>query len=234
MVVILPVYNEGKNIESLLEKLEALKKDYEFSIIAVDDGSTDETGDILAKHGITTIKHERNRGLGRALHNGFAYALKSSEDVIITMDADDTMDVNIIPLLAHQIRHGYGIAIASRYVSGAEVKNVPVWRRILSRAASCLSRAVFRIDVRDFSSGYRAYSADVLKKAYEKWGQSFITSPGFDCQIEILRKAAPYASKICEVPIRLDYRTKLKSSHFNFLKTTEGYMRQVWNEMRNR
>lgn len=231
MLVILPAYNEERNIGKLLDKLNTLKKKIQFDILVINDGSTDKTGEIAQNYDIEVLTHDSNEGLGKSLYDGFKRAIEKNEDIIITMDADDTMDIGLIDIMKNKIKTN-DIVIASRYVNGAIIKNVPLYRRILSKFASFISSTAFHINAKDFSSGYRAYNVDCIKKAVDKWGKNFITSKGFDCQIEILRKVLPFASKICEIPIKLDYKNKINSSHFNFFKTFKGYTLQLFGALK--
>jgi dolichol-phosphate mannosyltransferase len=227
MLIILPAYNEGKNLMDMLAKI----KD-RYRILVIDDGSTDNTAKIAQEAGVSLIKHEANKGLGASLFDGFLRALEQNEDVIVTMDADNTMDASLIPHMADLVKDGHDIVIASRYQKGAVVECVPVYRKIMSTAASFICRIVFKIPVKDYSSGYRAYNAGVIRQAINRYGAGFITSSGFDCQIEILRKLQPFAKNIAEIPIRLNYTAKLGHSSFRFGKTFRGYIRQLSNALK--
>lgn len=168
------------------------------------------------------------------MYDGFKWAVDNHEDIVITMDADNTMDIGLIPVMADKIKNdNVQVVIASRYVKNALVKGVPLYRKLISSISSFICRIVFHLkEVKDFSSGYRAYKADCIKKALELWNENLITSKGFDCQIEILRKVSPFANGICEIPIKLDYKNKINNSHFNFFKTFKGYSFQILTALR--
>jgi glycosyltransferase involved in cell wall biosynthesis len=100
MIVILPAYNEGKNIGELLDKLTD-----KYKVLVIDDGSTDATSEIIRKYKINIITHCKNEGLGKALYDGFKWAVDNHEDIVITMDADNTMDIGLIPVMADKIKY---------------------------------------------------------------------------------------------------------------------------------
>jgi dolichol-phosphate mannosyltransferase len=225
MVVILPAYNEEKNIEKVLDKLAD-----KYKVLVVDDGSTDSTSEIIKKYKVNIITHSKNEGLGKALYDGFKWAIDNNEDIAVTMDADNTMDIGLIPVMAEKIKNNNAqIVIASRYAKNAVVKNVPLYRKVISSISSFICRLVFHLkEVKDFSSGYRAYDVRCLSDAISYWNDNFITSDGFDCQIEILRKLSCFVNSISEIPIVLDYQSKINNSHFKFFKTAKGYLHQLY------
>jgi len=225
MIVILPAYNEEKNIGKMLDKLAD-----KYKVLVIDDGSTDATSEIIKKYKINVITHSKNEGLGKALYDGFKWVVDNHEDIAITMDADNTMDTGPIPVMADKIKNdNVQVVIASRYAENAVVKDVPLYRKAISSISSFICRIVFHLkEVKDFSSGYRAYDVRCLSDAISYWGDNFIVSDGFDCQIEILRKLSRFATSISEIPIVLDYQCKINNSHFKFFKTVKGYLYQLY------
>jgi dolichol-phosphate mannosyltransferase len=236
IIVVLPAYNEARNLKILLPGLIALKegRDLPLFAILVDDGSQDETGvfaEAIAQYysWFKVVHHTQNQGLGSALATGFIEALSiaKQDDVIITMDADNTMDIFTIPELARTLENGADLAVASRYMPGASVKGVPTFRRLASWGGSVFCRLALRVPgLKDYTSGYRAYRAAALRAAMEQWGTDFITARAFDCQMEILLKTLPYIRKVKEVPIKLDYSPKKGKSHLRFWQTVKGYLYQ--------
>ncbi|GAH80896.1 unnamed protein product [marine sediment metagenome] len=90
------------------------------------------------------------------------------------MDADNTHCPGLIFRMASLIDEGNDVIIASRYINGARVLGLPKKRRFLSIAASLFLKILFPTKgVKDFTSGYRAYRAAVLRKAFDKWGGCF-------------------------------------------------------------
>jgi dolichol-phosphate mannosyltransferase len=136
------------------------------------------------------------------------------------MDADDTHTPQSIVRMVGQIDGGFDVVIASRYRPGARVIGVPLSRRFMSRAASILFQAIFPVPgVRDFTCGYRAYRAEVLRAAVNRYREEFINQEGFQCMVDILLKLARMRLRFCEVPLVLRYDRKAGSSKMKVTRT---------------
>lgn len=227
ITVVLPAYNEENAIIPLLNEIQRLLKE-RFSgvkIIVVDDGSTDRTVDKVNKFqssNITLIRHEKNKGLSEAIKTGLLEALRisSEKDSIVTMDADNTHCPGLIFRMATLIDEGNDMIIASRYINGARIVGASKRRILLSLGGSLFLRFLFPTKgVRDYTSGYRAYRAGVLKRAFEKWGDEFISESGFSCIVDILLKLRRMNLVINEVPLILHYDYKSSVSKMDISKT---------------
>ena len=233
ITVVLPAYNEDGDIVPLLLEVQRLLKE-RFSgvnVIVVDDGSTDQTVkrvEEIKSSNIKLIKHGTNKGLSEAIKTGLLEALSTSSDndVIVTMDADNTHCPGLVFRMASLIDEGNDVIIASRYVSGARVLGLSAGRRLLSLCASIFLRCLFSTQgVKDYTSGYRAYRAGILKKAFEKWGDGFISESGFSCIVDILLKLRNMNVVINEVPLILHYDYKFGPSKINIWKTIKQVLR---------
>ena len=225
--VVLPAYNEEKAIIPLLNEIKRLLKE-RFSgvrIIVVDDGSEDATVErieALSDESITLIKHDKNKGLSEAVKTGLLEALRvsSETDVIVTMDADNTHCPGLIFRMASLIDEGNDVIIASRYVKGSRVIGISKKRKALSFWGSIFLRILFPIEgVKDYTSGYRAYRSSILKKAFEKWGNEFISEAGFTCMVDILLKLRKMKIIMNEVPLIVHYDYKVGNSKMDVSKT---------------
>ena len=233
ITVVLPAYNEDGDIVPLLLEVQRLLKE-RFSgvnVIVVDDGSTDQTVkrvEEIKSSNIKLIKHGTNKGLSEAIKTGLLEALSTSSDndVIVTMDADNTHCPGLVFRMASLIDEGNDVIIASRYVSGARVLGLSAGRRLLSLCASIFLRCLFSTQgVKDYTSGYRAYRAGILKKAFEKWGDGFISESGFSCIVDILLQLRNMNVVINEVPLILHYDYKFGPSKINIWKTIKQVLR---------
>jgi dolichol-phosphate mannosyltransferase len=228
--IVLPAFNEAANLGAVLSALRDAARPacLAYHAIVVNDGSSDSTGAIVrASQGgalpVTLIEHERNLGLGAAIRSGLlkAVELGRDEDVIVTMDADDTHTAAAIGVMVDKIDRGYDVLIASRYRQGARVVGVPASRRFLSYAASLLFRTVYPIPgVRDFTCGYRAYRAPVLRAAISRYRDEFINQEGFQCMVDILLKLSRLDLRFGEVPLVLRYDRKGGKSKMKIARTT--------------
>lgn len=199
----------------------------EHRILVVDDGSTDDSLSLLTKlkqsvDGLQMLRHESNQGLGAAIRDGLYTAAgeAQNDDIIVTMDADETHAPALILRMVASLREGFDVVIASRYRPGSRVVGLSAWREWLSAGASALFRAVFPIrGVRDYTCGYRAYRASVLKGAIAQYGASFIDQEGFTCMVDILLKLRGTGAVFGEVPMVLRYDRKQGASKMRVGKT---------------
>lgn len=215
--VVLPAFNEEAGIGRLLDRLDEAMDEAgrAYHVILVDDGSRDETlaivGERASRMPITVIQHATNLGLGTTLRDGLIEACKLARlrDVIVTMDADDTHAPGLILRMVRMLLEGYDVVIASRYQSGSRSVGVPLSRRFLSFCAFLLFRMILPIPgVRDYTCGYRAYRAEVLGTAIERYGGEFLNQTGFECMVDILLKLRRMNLVFGEVPIMLRYDLK--------------------------
>jgi len=228
--IVLPCYNEEKSIELLIPAIdETLSKRVSYQVIAVNDGSNDHTGETLQKlsgrYPIKVFGHATNRGLAAAIRTGLTEAIRetSDDDLIVTMDADNTHDPKGILRLAREAKKA-DIVISSRYVKGGRQLNVPVYRVVLSIGLNLLIRILAGIPVKDATSGYRCYRASALKKTLKVFGNRLIESRGFEALFEILVKAYWCNKRLVEVPNTLDYGKKVGKSKMKIMSTMLSYV----------
>ena len=221
--VVLPAYNEAKALKTLLPDLASNLSEgwMKYHIYVVDDGSSDETPTVVKKfagNNITLLVHKKNLGLAETINTGFRAALGDSnnDDIIVTMDADSTHLPGLILRMVRLIKEGNDIVISSRYAQGARVRGVPFRREMLSYLSSWIFRLLFPIrGVKDYTCGYRAYRAGLLKDAIKKYGGLFIDQKGFSCMVDILLKLREFDPIVIEVPMILRYDLKPGKSKMN-------------------
>lgn len=201
----------------MLDKLTALEKRLpQMRTLVIDDGSDDGTGDLVQTRQtdwLRLVRHAHNMGLSQAIQTGFAEALADAtpDDVIVTMDADNTHDPAQVEGMAALLDAGHDVIIASRFRRGSEWYGIPPHRQLFSLGVRILFWLMLPVrGVRDYSSGYRAYRAAALTRAYERWGDDFITEKGFACMAEILFRLSRLRPRVhfAEVPLILHYDFK--------------------------
>lgn len=232
VLVVLPAYNEEENIGELLSQIKyALEEDSKtrYKVFVVNDGSKDRTGEIVQEMARTMpvelLVHEVNMGLGATIRDGLYRAINysSKNDIIITMDADATHNPGLILRLMRMIIEGHDVVIASRFQPGARVIGLVWYRKLLSWVASMIFRITYPIKgVRDYTCGYRAIRADVLKNAIKEYGDSFVDQDGFQCLVDILLKLRRRKLLFGETPLILRYDQKGGMSKMNVGRTIKN------------
>ena len=225
-------YNEEQDMHRLLLRVtDTLKRHAQpWSVLLVDDGSNDATvaearraaselGGALA---LEVVSHPQNAGLGAALRTGFAWMRDhaDAQDMVITFDADNTHPPEQIPQLLAALDGGYELAIASRYQPGATIAGVPAYRAALSDVAGLILRTVLPIPgVREYTCCYRAYRMSLLRRAYDAYGDGFIAEGGFAAVSDILLRLRPLDLRATEIPIQLDYASRVGASKMRAIPT---------------
>lgn len=241
--VMLPAYNEEKALPLLLNSYAKLLGDRQmpYQVIIVDDGSTDHTADIAQSYAdqipLELIKHGINKGLGAAMRTGLSHVanISSPSDVVVTMDADNTHNPEILFQMLEKIEQGADVVIASRYEAGGQEIGLTFHRKILSLGASFLLNACFKVEgAKDYTCGYRMYRTSVISDAFKRYGGNFIVENSFVCMAEILIKIAYLPAKVVEVPLVLRYDLKEGTSKMKKIKTIARYIKFIIREKRNR
>ncbi len=198
--------------------------------MAVDDGSTDRTGELLKRYArtypLTVIRHRHNQGLADT-YRTLIEALKTraaNDDIAVFMDADNTHPPQVITELVKVASTTADIGVASRYKNGVEI-GVPLKRRILSKVVNWLVRNLCGISIRDCTCGFRAYRVEVLKRLPP------LESRGFEVSAEVLIRISshkpPY--KIEEIPLTLHYDRKKGFSKIHVRQAITAYVKLLWN-----
>lgn len=226
--VVLPAYNEASNLPSLLSKIETVfaGNGRDYHVIVVDDASTDDTAEIASRASfempLTLVQHRVNQNLPGVLRTGFETAIKmaSDDDIIVTMDGDDTHPPGVINSLLQKIGEGYDVMIASRFQPGSRVVGVPPLRVLMAFGARMLFKTIMPIEgVRDYTCGYRAYRCTVLRESMKFYGDEFVSELGFSCMADVLLKMRRFKWVMGEVPLLLRYDQKQGGSKMAVTKT---------------
>jgi dolichol-phosphate mannosyltransferase len=199
-LVITPTYNERENLATFVGLVHASVP--AAHLLVIDDNSPDGTGaladEIAARDPRVTVMHRPGKlGLGSAYLAGFRRALAQGYDVVLEMDTDLSHDPKYVPEFLRRIDAGADIVIGSRNVRGGGVEGWGPGRHILSKGGSLYSRAILGVDVRDMTTGYKAFT----RRALEAVDLDSIRSNGYSFQVELNYRAIRRGMRIVEVPI---------------------------------
>jgi dolichol-phosphate mannosyltransferase len=200
VLVNVPTYEEGPNIEELLRRVRKSAPDVD--VLVIDDNSRDGTADI-AEHlaqelgQIEVLRRPAKKGLGNAYRAGFGIGIDRGYDLICQMDADLSHDPASLPALIAAVEAGADLAIGSRYVPGGEIPHWPAYRRAASRWGNLYARMMLGHRITDSTSGFRVYRATTLE------GIEFAKTHanGYLFQIELAYRAYLWGGRTAEVPI---------------------------------
>lgn len=198
-LIIIPTFNERENIEILIPRLFKWVKDC--NILIIDDASPDGTGERVNElsrlfPNLNLISRKQKLGLGSAYRTGFAWGLSRGFNRLVEMDADMSHRVRDLSKML-ETNEKVDLVIGSRWIAGGATTNWSKGRELLSRVANRYVRLALGIDVKDSTSGFRIYSANLLKKIE----LDSIRSEGYSFQIEMTRAALRSRAEIREVPI---------------------------------
>ncbi len=218
LVIILPTYNERKNITSLIEEIEKIFDKqlgrYDTAILVVDDKSPDETAKEVKKlipkyNNITLISGEKT-GLGAAYIRGMRYAIaKMGAEVVFEMDADFSHDPNLLPKFVLELEKGADIVIGSRYIKGGSIpKQWHFERKVFSIFGNLIVRlGLMILKIHDWTSGYRAIKGIVV----ETIEGNLDRYTGYTFQVAFLHRAIQKGFKVSEIPLNFIDRKYGKS-----------------------
>ena len=150
-----------------------------------------------------------------------------ADDLILTLEGDGTSDLAILPRMLRRAREeGDQLVLASCYLYGGGIRGTQMHRVGLSHIANGLMKKALGLSgLSTLSSFYRLYTLQALRRMHERWGEGFIRSRGFECQVEILYRAAQLRLPISEVPMVLDNSRRVGGSKMRILRTSLAYLR---------
>ena len=191
--VLIPSYNEARTIGLITRDL----KRRGLAVYVVDDGSTDETADIARREGAVVIAHDRNKGKGASLIDGFACILKENFDAVLIMDGDGQHESNDIDNFFKRMDEtGADIVIGNRM---SDTASMPAERNITNKVMSYVISKMCGQTIPDTQCGFKLIKRSVLENVKFEFSN-------FEIESEILLRAARKGFKIESVPIKTVYK----------------------------
>jgi len=216
------MFNESENVESTLNRVEEALVSFNgtYEIIAVNDGSSDNTFEVLNKlaennERVRVVSYPKNIGRGMALRKGFK---ESSGEIIVSIDADLSYSPHYILDFVETLRKEPDIdfVLASPYMPGGGVENIPFLRLWISKFGNKILRLAMPNRIYTSTGIFRAYRKRVLESLE-------LESDGKEIHLEILSKALSLGYRVKEIPAVLTARKRGKSK-FKFKKTATSHL----------
>ena len=222
-LVVIPTYNEAQSIGIILESL----KNLDLDILVIDDGSPDGTADVVRAHGVEVIERSGKQGLGSAYRTGFSIGIQRGYTYLIQMDADGSHQIQDLEKMMEWIGAA-DLLIGSRWVQDGAIANWSKFREYLSKSANAYANLLLSLGVKDTTSGFRIYTAELL----QQMEVATIRSEGYCFQIEMTRRAISRGGSVSEIPITFIERAHGQSK-MSFVIALEAVLRiTAWGALR--
>ena len=200
--VLMPAYNEGKNLEEAVKRTMKELERLDYEIIIINDGSRDNTEEVAKMlceqyPNVYLVSYPENRGKGYALKQGFE---RSRGDIIIFLDSDLDIPPFQIHRFLRELKKGCDVVIGSKYLPGARV-DYSSKRRLFSILYNTLVRILLDLNVTDTQVGLKAFRRQVLERTFSK---ILVKRYAFD--VELLTVINMYNYQICEIPIKIEHK----------------------------
>jgi glycosyltransferase involved in cell wall biosynthesis len=201
-----PVFNEASHIVDVLQEVAKHAED----IVVIDDGSSDETAQILAEQrGIAVLTHDQNQGYGAALRTAFEFALDKQYDVLVTIDCDGQHEPRLIPELANRVfpkgEQPVDIVSGSRYLEVFAGDSLPpAQRRAINLKITEIINERLGLSLTDTFCGFKAYRVALLR-------QLQISELGYAMPLQLWVQAVAAGLRIVEFPVPLIYLEEERS-----------------------
>jgi glycosyltransferase involved in cell wall biosynthesis len=203
VLIVIPAHNEQSSIEDVIRGLRKVVPQYDR--VVVNDGSSDETGEIVASLGEKQLRLISNLGYGQAIQTGLKYALIKGYEIVVSMDADGQHRPEDVPQLVDALLENRAdLVIGSRFCEG-QTYNTPMSRRLGQLLFSHLTRPLLGHRIYDTSSGFKAIRTSTCAV--------IIDGAFMDFHIETIVRLSLFNFRIIELPISVSERTTGQSMH---------------------
>ncbi len=209
--IVIPAFNEEKCIGEVLDRFSHTT----YSVVVVDDCSSDSTVNVASGYSVVLLKHLINLGQGAALQTGFDYLLqKTDAKFVVTFDSDGQHDIEDIPKIVKLLDSGqYDVVLGSRFLQTNKVEGMPFIKYVVLKLGLLFTRATTGLMITDTHNGLRGFSIDALRMIHINQNRMAHAS-------EILSQVAKRRLRFREVQVNIrytDYSMGKGQSIFNFV-----------------
>src|ERR1700737_3039733 len=227
--VVVPVYNEGENIEGVLRRFMKAVRTRPLEILVVYDFDADTTVPVVQRlqsefPEVRLVRNTLGRGVLNAIRTGFTTATGSH---VLVMMADGSDEAEDVDAMVGKARGGADLVAAARYARGGRQLGGPLVKRLMSRTAGLSLYWLGGVPTHDSTSNFKLYSRRLLDAVQIE------SSAGFELALELTVKAHALGLRIAEVPTTWRDRTA-GESHFRLTKWLPHYLRWYGYGLRTR
>jgi glycosyltransferase involved in cell wall biosynthesis len=214
ITILIPAYNEAHSIKEVIRRVKALDLGYDYEILVIDDGSTDQTSEIVKKiDDVRLIAHEVNKGKGAALKTGFEAA---NGDIIVIQDADmEYLPKEIPKLIAPLIEGTADVVYGSRFKG--TLYGMTFAHSLGNLGLTLTTSLLFGTKVTDMMTGYKVFQKSVLKNIN-------IKADRFEVEPDITGRILQTGYRLIELPIEYHKRKKGKAK----ISKLDGVRSLIW------
>ena len=226
IIITIPAYNEEQSVGRVINEINLVMKKtrHDYSVMVVDDGSTDKTAQIAKKAGAIVYSHPKNYGLAETFRTEISKCIELKADVIVHIDADGQYLPRDIPKLLKKIEDGYALVLGSRFKG--KIERMPLIKRIGNVAFSHVIASVTGLKISDGQTGFRAFTTELARKLV-------LISNHTYTQEQIIR-AVKEKYSVAEVPIyfaRRKYgKSKLIKNPFEYALKAGINILRIWRD----
>ncbi len=235
-IIVMPVANEAATMASVIERILALPYDDLYLYPVVDDHSRDNTADIIRGYEHTgrvrCIYYKESKGVISCYLEGFKRALADGAKQIIEMDGGGSHSPDEIWQFIEKLDEGYDCVWGSRFKEGGSISEQPLYRRVLSGGGTWLSNLVLGTGLKDMTSGFEAFKAEVLQNmdldAFLSTGHMYQTEMRFYCrnyrtvEVPIHYRGSSSSLRLHSVTEALSILFKLKDNEEKVMRKAEN------------
>lgn len=199
LLISIPCLNEAESVSELIDRIpKSINGINQITILVIDDGSTDNTAEIVKTQKVEIISHKVNKGLGAVFRTASDYALSKKFDFLVIIDGDLQFDPSEIPnLVVPLVENQCEVVIGNRFFDDKLIEDMGRPKKIGNRIVTKVINILTKSNYGDVSSGFRAYSREALLRLN--------TNFDFNFSQEILLEISFHKLKVIEIPVMVRY-----------------------------
>lgn len=212
VICIIPIYNESSSLNLLVDKIKEFKKieNKKIDFLLINNGSTDNTDEILKLSKLNFLKLKRNKGIGYSLILGLRIAHRNRYDILIHMAGNNKMSpFDIKNILNPIIENDYDFVNGTRFLKKEDYSTNPIFRKVSIRLLSIIISIIFKKKITDATCGFRAFKIKYVYKYFKYFNKKKNYTYGYEYYSYgkiLLSKTL----KSCETAVGMNYPSKGK------------------------